>query len=265
MVSLRKLTLLIGFALITVPMSANAQNANSDPLSHDGTFIGVLAGGAFNGGAINVSVPGGATTLAGGGSVYNANAQSVGTFGVLVSHRHSLSHRLHIISGIEADINYPGSRYQAANGTLTVPTGVAVPAGIYGYSQNSSSNYYGTVRGHFGYALPHADIYSTSGFAFVGNSSLGGGTLTFTPAASLATATYTGAGSGKLSTGPVIGGGGEYSMSNHVVARFEYLHMMMTATDRSFALPSGMTTYTVNESAANGHLDVIRVGHPYQF
>ena len=233
MVSLRKLTLLISFALITVPMSANAQNANSDPLSHDGTFIGVLAGG---------------------GSVYNANAQGVGTFGVLVGHRHYLSHRLHTISGIEAEFNYLGSRYQAANGTLTVPTGAAVPAGTYGYSQNNGSNYYGTVRGHLSHALPHADIYFTSGFAFAGNSSLGGGTLTFTPAASLATATYTG-----------VGSGGEYSMSNHVVARFEYLHMMMKATDRSFALPSGTTTYTVNESAANGDLDVIRVGHSYQF
>lgn len=252
------------FCGLALGTPAEAQTAGDDPLANNGTYIGPIFGAAFDAGTQNVTLPNG-VSLPNGGSIYNRNSRTAPTIGILIGRRQYLSRRLHIFSGLEADISYVAPQYRDANGTVVVPSGSTLPAGSYSFSQKTGAGYVGSVRGHLGYALPRASIYFTSGFAFAGNTRLHGGTVTYVPVNGGTPISVTGDGSGKSTTGTIIGGGAEVSLSRQLVGRLEFLHYSLGGTKRSFALPVSGQSIAIDESAASGHFDTVRVGLLYTF
>src|SRR5208337_2154637 len=82
-----------------------------------------------------------------------------------------------IVTGVEIDFNGLGDVRKNDSVSCTAPSATGfcsitgLTPGVYTARTNRNTNYFGTVRGHFGYIpAPNQEIYLSGGFAYAGNS-----------------------------------------------------------------------------------------------
>jgi outer membrane immunogenic protein len=131
------------------------------------------------------------------------------------------------VVGVETDLQYAdlgGSRNDFF-GTTT-------------FRNNSSDNYFGTVRARAGVAFDRALLYVTGGFAYgdVGN---GGGS----------------------NGGWTLGGGLEYAFTNNLTAKIEGLYVNLDRNNDRFLVGAP----AVIDSRGNNEFGVVRAGLNYKF
>ncbi len=150
-----------------------------------------------------------------------------------------------IVLGAEADFdwaNVRGSHACPNNGTPT------------GFECSTQSDYLGTVRGRFGYAIDNLLLYGTAGVAF------GNIKQRFSPPFPPAPAvSYSGASSDRI--GPVVGAGIEYALSSNWSVKAEYLYTSLNT------FTCGIQCTGVAGEVAKIKLDqnIVRLGVNYHF
>jgi outer membrane immunogenic protein len=137
------------------------------------------------------------------------------------------------VAGVEGDLQYTHQR----NGVE-----------VFGLLISNGMDYFGTLRGRFGYAIDGWLFYATAGGGFAGTH-----------------ATYGLAGVGGLSQNDVSGVwvagiGVETQIWDRWTGKLEYLYMSSGSASNSFAVPGG--TLAVSNSF---HDNVIRTGLNYHF
>ncbi len=241
------------------------QTGSGAIFARSGWYVGADLGGAFNPGA---------TTWNGGGFTSNVvnrvnklleekgNSGAV-TGGIYGGYQYRWRD-YPIVSGIELDFNGIGDlrKNDSVTYVQTCATCVA-PPGTYTVTSGKNTNYFGTVRGHFGYIpRPDMEIYISGGFAYAGNSGTGNGGVTYTPVGGGAAVNFRGNGGGNTHTGSAIGGGFSWGFMPDLAVRVEGIYIDLKSEDRTFTVPSG--TYNIQESA-KFHFTVVRVGLTYKF
>ena len=104
-------------------------------------------------------------------------------------------------------------------------------------SYGDGRGYAGSIRGRLGYAMDRALVYGTGGFAY-GNVK-----------GSLATATPAFMSQNKIETGYNIGAGLEYSFTNNISAKAEYIYTALGSRNYfsgSDVIPTGMHYSTIS-------------------
>jgi outer membrane immunogenic protein len=210
-----------------------------------GFYAGINGGGAFKGGddPINYNAP--VTGFAGfspgldpsggfGGGQIGYNWQAVGST---------------LVFGVEADIQ--GSHLRDAFNVTTPSNG-----GPLGVNAQQRIDYFGTVRGRFGFALDSKGvnlIYATGGFAYGGvkDSIL----LTNGPATALLAKSFTG-------TGFVVGGGWEYHFMPAWSLKAEYQYIDLGTQKLSGVSTNGVL---LNASDVENRFQTARIGLNYKF
>ncbi|MGO4571347.1 outer membrane protein [Microvirga sp. 2TAF3] len=138
------------------------------------------------------------------------------------------------VIGVETDLQYAdlgGNRNAFLVGT---PGSVA-------FNNNSSDNYFGTVRARAGVAFDRALVYATGGFAYgdVGGSFGGGGS----------------------NGGWTLGGGVEYAFTNNLTAKVEGLYVNLERNNDRFVVGTPVDFV----SNKNNEFAVVRAGLNYKF
>lgn len=156
--------------------------------------------------------------------------------------------------GIEADI--AGTDINDTRNVVTVPlNGIGTLNNVF----NNELNYFGTVRGRFGYVVDRTMLFATGGFAY------GGVTNTvsfFGPAGQLQ---FVGS-SRDTETGYAVGGGIEHFFSDSFSVKAEYLYYDLGSTTVNVAVVPGSggggTGYN-SRFENEGH--IVRFGLNYKF
>ena len=120
----------------------------------------------------------------------------------------------------------------------------------------SNSTWLSTVAARFGFAVNRALIYGKAGGGWVGQSNL---TVT-----NLATgASITGANSGTRS-GPMLGAGIEYAVTDNWTIKAEYDYLQLSS--RNFIVPVG-SPFFVGDTFNNGsrNVQMVKIGFNYLF
>jgi outer membrane immunogenic protein len=215
-----------------------------------GVYVGINAGGAWNSGNRCLTAFGFNGQPAGGPVAgytnwpisYCGNSGGSSRFvgGGQVGYNYQLGA---IVFGLEADIDYLGSKNQSNTGQFFYgdPAGPDA-AGVAGgandpysgyyqvYSNRNNNNFLGTVRLRAGYAMDRALLFVTGGLAFGGGGSSSYVAYWAQPQAvggpTGAAAAFYGSstGGGGTRAGWTIGGGVEYAVTDNWTVKFEYLY-----------------------------------------
>lgn len=238
----------------------------TSPFGRKGFYVGLAGGVAFNPGSSDWEGHGYVQQLVNRiGS--NANS-STGEVGLYFGYRVPLTSSW--VVGPEADINYVGEFRKHDTLTYNYAGGGIAPAGTYQVTSSRNSNFFGTLRGHFGYTfhpehygtpLNPIEVYLSGGFAYGGNSGAGKGYVTYTSPAG-ATTTFTGSGR-DTHTGSVFGLGVQYGFTSTIDARLEYMYVRLKTESHTFYPPGGGSYYLSDD--VKGTFNVIRAGVAYHF
>ena len=235
--------------------------------SWTGFYVGVNAGGAFNGGRNNNYGTSGFPVGANGNPAVifgNTGVSNNGSFtgGAQVGYNWQMNQ---FVFGVEADIQGI-ARNSGGGASATAP--VAGLAGVVPYAIASNGanvgNYFGTVRGRLGFAYDRALFYVTGGLAY--GDTRGGGTINYynaTNGTGVPTATYTSNGGG-MKTGYALGAGMEYAVAHNWTVRGEYMYVDLGRRNNAFTSPTLPTTSISGGNASRG-LQVVRLGVNYKF
>jgi opacity protein-like surface antigen len=214
-------------------------NAGVDIRTHNNPVF--EAGGLFPSAASNLvpNVPGSGTGFTTGAQIgYNLQAGS-------------------FVYGAEADINYRDP-VGSMNGTFpTNPVGYGAAFPSYTLTGFNRDDWFGTVRGRFGFASDRALFYVTGGLAY---GQTGGGAVTVNSAAGPGVA-FTTAGAA-VRAGWALGGGFEYAIASNWTVKGEYLHVDLGTNTSVYSAGGGALTYTLRRRNTD---DIVRVGVNYKF
>lgn len=254
-------------AAAALPQQASAAtmaaiSATEGPYARDSFYLGGTLGAAFGFGATDWQGYGFDPTKV--QTLQNKGSSSVFQAGVLGGYQHRLE-SAPVMVGIEAAINYLGSRTNNDGATYVKNTGVGLAEdGTYAFHSGRGTNYYGTVRGHLGYVVQdNMQVYVSGGFAYAGNSDPNENTVTFTDAGGNSRS-FTGSGSNQSHTGSVFGAGFEYAFDTHLAARVEYEYISLKNSNITLTDPnSSGQVYIINE--VKEKFSVARVGVVYSF
>ena len=256
--------------VIAGPVMAQTGSVQSGEMAsvfgRKGFYLGLAGGAAFNPGSTDWDGSGfNGSTLERLGSNASSSAVDVGLYG---GYRIPLSGSW--VVGPETDINYVGEFRKHDTLTVDYPGGGIAPAGTYTLRSGRSGNYFGTLRGHFGYtfhpehygySLNPVEIYLSGGLAYAGNSGGGTGTVTYTSPTGAGT-TFAGRGS-DTHTGSVFGLGVQYGFTPVIDARLEYMYVRLKTDSHTYTLPGGSSYYVSDD--VRGTFNVIRLGVAYHF
>jgi outer membrane immunogenic protein len=166
------------------------------------------------------------------------------------------------VIGIEGDVDGGGA---GSAHHLTTASGLA-PAGNVGFGSSSKLDYLATVRGRIGYVWGQGLLYFTGGGAWAGINH--DGIISTNTAVGTFGQSAIGSWSNTAS-GYVVGGGYEWMIADHWLARAEYLYYGFgnNNNNRSFAFPvcSGGAACGANVSLGNANISVARFGLSYKF
>lgn len=232
-----------------------------------GFYVGIGMGGAFNPGATDWNQHNFTALNNLAGAISRNKNSSAFTTGIIGGWQVPISElnsnwTWPIVIGPEIDFNYVGDLRKHDTGTYVQPPGRIAPAGTYAFTTDRGSNFFGTIRGHWGYVfLDHrAQAYISGGFAYAGNSG-GGGSVVYTSPTGGSTV-FTRNGSNSSHTGSAVGLGGEYSWFN-MVARVEFMYVDLKSNSHTFTGPAGTQYYISNDSKF--HFSVVRAAFLYHF
>ena len=267
----KTLSLLLPLWLVVGPVIAQTSRTvesgeMSSPFGRKGFYVGFAMGGAFNPGSTDWSGSG----FSGNGlqRLTNSAAESAFEAGMYFGYRVPLTSSW--VVGPEADINYVGDFRKHDTVSYNFAGGPNAPAGTYTFTTNRSANFFGTLRGHFGYTfhpthygtnINPVEVYLSGGFAYGGNSGGGEGTVSYTSPTG-AKSTFVGRGS-DTHTGGVFGLGAQYAFASNLDARIEYMHVNLKTNSHTFTPPGGGSYYVSND--VKGTFNLIRVGLAYHF
>jgi opacity protein-like surface antigen len=268
-----KKVLLLAPALYAIagPVIAQTGAVESGEMSsvfgRKGFYVGLAGGSAFNPGSTDWEGHGFAQQ---GLQRLGQNASSgTGMFGLYFGYRIPLTASW--VVGPEADINYIGEFRKHDTLTYNYAGGGVAPAGTYQFHSGREGNYFGTLRGHFGYTFhpEHygypfnpVEVYLSGGLAYAGNSGGGTGNATYTSPAGAQT-TFVGRGS-DTHTGSVFGLGVQYGFTSNIDARLEYMYVKLKTDSHTFTPPGGGPSYYLSDDV-KGTFNVLRVGVAYHF
>lgn len=167
------------------------------------------------------------------------------------------------VLGIEGDVDGGGA---GSTHNVTIASGLMPGIGNVGLGASSKLDYLATVRGRIGYVWGPGLLYFTGGGAWAGFNHDG------IISTNTAPGTYGQSAVGSWSdtaSGYVLGGGYEWMIANHWMARAEYLYYGFgnNNNSRSFAFPacnSGVAC-GANVSVGNANISVARFGLSYKF
>ena len=230
-----------------------------------GWYLGADLGGAFNPGLATWNCANCTNAVNNANLVIQEKANSsVVTGGLYGGYQYKWD--APVVTGFEIDFNGLGDLRKNDSASCTAPAASGfcsqpgLTPGAYSATTNRNTNFFGTVRGHFGYIpAPNQEIYFSGGFAYAGNS--GGGQATFTgPNASAVVRSN----NNETKTGSVFGLGYSYAFNDNMAIRVEGMYFNFKSNDRSFTVPITGQTYNIEE-AAKFHFTVARVGFTYKF
>jgi outer membrane immunogenic protein len=148
------------------------------------------------------------------------------------------------VLGVETDVGgVTGDTRSVRSGFITGGTGVFFPSLV---SQNADNGLFGTVRGRLGIAFDRVLIYGTGGFAYTS------GSYSFRYFDGLTPAT--GFSSANVNVGWTAGGGLEYSLTDNVSVKGEFLY-----TQFGRSTTSGVITNTALPAFTNPYVTSARV------
>lgn len=157
------------------------------------------------------------------------------------------------VMGFETDFGYLGN---CRSGTFAAPPAYElIGVGVYGLSGGCSS-YFGTVRGRFGVAFDRVLLYATAGLAFGGDRNAG--SIRYTPPGPVQS--FDAGPSDSTGVKHVLGAGLEYALTDHWLARVEYLYANLGRPEQIFGDPAGRA-YSTGQVNAN---HVFRLGLSYK-
>jgi high affinity Mn2+ porin len=138
-----------------------------------------------------------------------------------------------LVYGVETDFNYIDGQ-APKNGFILAPSinDKKHEEKIYGYNLNysPSSNFFGSLRGRFGYTIGSALIYGTGGIALGGTR----GPATLTPFGERIFPSHDAKGSGSRRMKYILGGGIEYPLLPDMSLRFEYFYLNQALNGQFF-------------------------------
>lgn len=157
------------------------------------------------------------------------------------------------VAGLEADINAADIEGKVGLNVSTAPP--VTPTTITG-SVGSKVDYFGTVRGRFGWTNGPLLLYATGGFAYgdttssISGSASGGLNGTFNVSQT------------NHHTGWTVGGGVEYALTHHLSLKTEYKWVDLGTQNLITAPIGGGATASLNETT---RFHTIEVGLNYRF
>jgi outer membrane immunogenic protein len=125
-----------------------------------------------------------------------------------------------LVFGIEADIQYLGSKNKASQSTIVADD---FQVGVVGISNHSSVEWLSTVRGRAGYAIDRTLVYATGGLAFGGVKSSTSISSAVADNDQAAVGLWNGSKS-ETRVGYAVGAGAEYALSQSISVKAEYLY-----------------------------------------
>jgi outer membrane immunogenic protein len=250
------------------PLTASADNGvqasatTQGMFERSGWYVGIDLGGAFNPGATSWNC----NNCQNGVNKINTLLNEKGNSGTVtggVYGGYQYRWEAPVVTGFELDFNGLGDIRKNNSESATVGVGAAIPAGTYTLATGRDTNFFGTVRGHFGYIpAPDMEIYISGGLAYAGNSGGGTGSVTYT-APGGATTTWTSNGSdNKTKIGSAFGAGFSWAIMDNLALRVEGMYIDLKSQDRSFTVVG--QTYSLDETA-KFHFTVARAGLTYKF
>jgi outer membrane immunogenic protein len=204
-----------------------------------GFYVGVNAGYGWSTHNNDVFVPG-IGTVSG-----NSNSGFVG--GGQVGYNYQFGA---FVAGLEADIQYADLN-RNGNSNVFGFNNTALGGG-----NNGGMDYFGTVRARLGWAIDHALIYATGGFAYGG----GGNNNNTVFINGIAVSN----GNNSTNTGWTVGGGVEYAFTNNFTARVEGLYVNLGSNNNNNAALLVNNTL-VGATKSNNEFGVVRAGLNYKF
>ncbi len=185
--------------------------------------------------------------------VPNGGGQNAGvTGGVQAGYNYQIGS---VVPGVEADFDY--LRQLPWGGTFAAPP-VYEPYGTGSYSLSGGcSSYAGSLRGHLGYAFDRVLVYGTGGIAFGGNRNPG--SVILNPIAP--GHVFAAGASSSARTKYVFGAGVEHALSDHWLARAEYLYDNLGQIDQFFLNGAGQ----IYGSTQFNQNHIFRLGLDYKF
>jgi len=160
-----------------------------------------------------------------------------------------------VVVGIETDLSYLGGRGTGSFAATDTFSTTATTAGtrVSTLSVRAGVDWLYTLRPRVGYAIDRTLIYATGGLAVGGTHLSTSASLDEQfvdagkgPPPYHALGNWTGSNS-SVNAGPVIGGGFEYALTNHLTFKFEGLYYNL---GRSSATANGTGTYTFSKGGA---------------
>ena len=234
-----------------------------------GFYVGVNAGAAIASGTNNAIAPGGdflnpaafppaaLPAVSGFGQKSGTNF----TGGFQAGYNYQLSNNL--VLGIEGDVNYRNrNRSGAFASTFPALAGAGPFTGADGfsYSGQNRNEWFATLRPRIGIALDRAMPYLTGGLAYSGTGS--SSSAQFSTAGAPTGGAFLSTG-GNKTVGWAVGGGLEYSFTNNLSAKAEYLYVNMDHGSQFLVNAANPTYFYVNKNEDRMH--VVRAGLNYRF
>lgn len=228
------------FLLVFLLLIGAAAARASEPhrlYSWTGAYIGVSAGYGWGDSRYDDGMP---------GDSYVSNPIDIDGVVVGGALGYNLQLRPGIVVGVEADISYSNISGSFGPGNLGTPGGT-----YWGCASGAcvtDVNWFGTLRGRFGFATDSVLVFATGGLAF------GEVRSQIRNASDWRTS--------DTNFGWVIGAGVEYALRPGWTAKFEYLHVDLGWTDGNvFDIGGG----TLRRFRSDTEFDVVRVGLNYRF
>jgi outer membrane immunogenic protein len=158
------------------------------------------------------------------------------------------------VVGVEGDANWSGLSGSMVNGGP-----IPVVGGVYSIAQQLKTDFYGSLRGRYGFTpFDRLMIFATGGAAFAHINYTSAFTDTFNENENVSIK--------GVKTGWVVGAGVEYALVSNWSAKIEYLHSQFAASSGTGTgvLTDG-TVATISHSTGSLAIDTVRIGLNYQF
>jgi outer membrane immunogenic protein len=160
--------------------------------------------------------------------------------------------------GFEAD--FQGSGQKGTSCIVSCFT-LSSPVTIETFTARNTIDYFGTVRGRFGFVNNNTLFYVTGGGAY------GHVNQTLESTISLGTGTFASGSTSENKFGFVVGAGLEASLGGNWTGKIEYLYMDLgsTSTSLNSAVPPAPLTPLTLSSSSTIHDNIVRAGLNYRF